>query len=61
MCFSPIHAHGIMVLKTNSSCFEQDWTDDFLADLVAAGVPRKDVVLAFTPPETRAMTEFAVA
>jgi len=41
--------------------FEQDWTDDFLSDLVVAGVPREDIVLAFTPPEMRAMTEFAVA
>jgi hypothetical protein len=41
--------------------FEQDWTDDFLADLVSAGIPRIDFVLAFTPPEMRAMTEFAVA
>lgn len=40
---------------------EQDWTDDFLSDLIASGVPRTDLVLAFTPPETRAMTEFAVA
>src|SRR5262249_7490049 len=32
---------------------EQDWTDDFLADLVAAGVPRAAMVLAFTPPELR--------
>jgi hypothetical protein len=40
---------------------EQDWTDDFLAELVAAGVPRAEMVLAFTPPELRAMTEYAVA
>ena len=40
---------------------EQDWTDDFLADLVSAGVPKKDLVLAFTAPEMRTMTEFAVA
>lgn len=40
---------------------EQDWTDDFLADLVSAGISRKDLVLAFAPPNMRAMTEFAVA
>ena len=39
---------------------EQDWTDDFLTDLVAAGIPRNDMVLAFTPPEMHAMTEFAI-
>jgi hypothetical protein len=40
---------------------EQDWTDDFLTDLIAAGIPRADIVLAFTPPATRAQSEFAVA
>jgi hypothetical protein len=40
---------------------EQDWTDDFLADLVAAGVAREDIVLAFTPPELRATGDYAVA
>jgi hypothetical protein len=40
---------------------EQDWTDDFLIDLVEAGVPRKDIVLSFDPPEVRPQTEFAVA
>ena len=40
---------------------EQDWTDDFLIDLVEAGVSRKDIVLSFDPPEVRHLTEFAVA
>lgn len=40
---------------------EQDWTDDFLGDLVSAGIPRQDLVLAFTSPDMRVMTEFAVA
>lgn len=40
---------------------EQDWTDDFLADLVAEGVSREDIVLAFTPPELRSPTDYAVA
>jgi hypothetical protein len=39
---------------------EQDWTDDFLADFIAAGVSRKDIVLAFTPPEMR-QSEVAIA
>ena len=41
--------------------FEQDWTDDFLIELVEAGVSRKDIVLGFDAPEMRPMTEFAVA
>jgi hypothetical protein len=40
---------------------EQDWTEDALAELVAAGVPKEDIVLAFDPPELRQHTEFAVA
>ena len=32
---------------------EQDWTEDFLAELIAAGVAENDIVLAFTPPELR--------
>jgi hypothetical protein len=39
---------------------EQDWTDDFLIELVEVGVSRKDIVLAFDPPEVRHQTEFAV-
>lgn len=41
--------------------FEQDWTDDFLIELIEAGVSRKDIVLGFDPPEVRSHTEFAVA
>jgi hypothetical protein len=33
----------------------------FLIDLVEAGVSRRDIVLAFTPPEMRPVAEFAVA
>jgi hypothetical protein len=40
---------------------EQDWTEDALAELVAAGVRKEDIVLAFDPPELRQHTEFAVA
>lgn len=38
---------------------EQDWTDDFLIDLVAAGIPRADFVLAFNPPHMRATAELS--
>lgn len=41
---------------------EQDWTEDGIAtDLLKAGVPKSDIVLAFHEPEMRAMTEFAIA
>ena len=40
---------------------EQDWTDDFLKNLIEAGVSRKDIVLGFDAPEVRPLTEFAVA
>jgi hypothetical protein len=34
---------------------------DVAAVLVAAGVPKSDIVLAFRPPEVRRHTEYAVA
>lgn len=41
---------------------EEDNTDLCFADeLVAAGVPGADIVLAFQPPERRHLTAFAVA
>jgi hypothetical protein len=41
---------------------EQDWTEEGIAtDLLNAGVPNQDIVLAFHPPDMRAYTEFAVA
>lgn len=41
---------------------EEDWTEGGVADeLVRAGVPRSDIVLAFHPPELRHLTDFAVA
>lgn len=41
---------------------EEDWTEEGIAtDLLQAGVPREDIVLAFHPPEMRQYTEFAVA
>ncbi len=33
----------------------------FVDELLAAGVPRADIVLAFQPPKMRQYTEFAVA
>jgi XisI protein len=41
---------------------EEDWTEDGIAtDLVRAGVPKEDIVLAFHDPRMRQYTEFAVA
>jgi len=40
---------------------EEDWTEDGIAtDLLAAGVPKEDIVLAFHHPDMRPLTEFAV-
>jgi len=41
---------------------EEDMTEEGLAnELVEAGVPKEDIVLAFTPPEVRHLSDFAVA
>jgi hypothetical protein len=41
---------------------EEDWLENGItSDLLAAGVPKEDIVLAFQPPEMRPYTEFAVA
>jgi len=49
-------------LQNGKIWIEQDWTEDGIAtELVEAGVPKSDIVLAFHEPEVRAMTEFAVA
>jgi hypothetical protein len=38
-----------------------DTYDGFATELVKAGVPNGDIVLAFHPPQLRFMTDFAVA
>jgi hypothetical protein len=49
-------------LKNGKIWIEEDWTQEGVAtDLVAAGVPHEDIVLAFRPPELRTLTEFAAA
>lgn len=41
---------------------EEDWTENgIVADLVQAGVPKEDIVLAFHEPKMRQYTDFAVA
>jgi hypothetical protein len=49
-------------LKAGKIWIEEDWTQDGIAtELVAAGVPHDEIVLAFQPPELRQLTEFAAA
>ena len=41
---------------------EEDWTEDGIAaDLVRAGVPKEDIVLAFHEPGMGQYTDFAAA
>ena len=41
---------------------EEDWTEDGITPgLLAAGVPKDDIVLGFRHPSMRPLTEFAVA
>jgi hypothetical protein len=49
-------------IKDGKVWIEEDNTDlSFADELVRAGVPKGDIVLAFQPPELRRLTEFAVA
>jgi hypothetical protein len=51
-----------MRLDKEKIWIEQDWTEDGIAtELLAAGVPQDDIVLAFYQPAVRSMTEFAIA
>ena len=53
---------ALVRVKAGKVWIEEDWTDLTIADeLVKAGVPKEDIVLAFHPPELRHLTEFAVA
>jgi hypothetical protein len=48
-------------IKDGKIWIEEDMTEDGIANqLVSAGVPSDDIVLAFQPPEMRTLTEFAV-
>ena len=52
----------LLRIKDGKIRVEEDWTDAPIADdLLDAGVPKKDIILAFQPPEARASTEYAVA
>jgi XisI protein len=51
-----------IALKNYKIWIEEDWTEDGVAtDLLNAGVPKEDIVLAFHPPHLRQYTEFAIA
>ncbi len=57
--------HGTTVhvrLRNGKFWIEDDWLEEGITpDLMAAGVPKEDIVLAFHSPRKRALTEFAVA
>jgi hypothetical protein len=49
-------------IKDGKIWIEQDWTEEgFANELVEAGVPKQDIVLAFQSPARRQLTEFSVA
>lgn len=49
-------------IKDRKIWVEEDWTEEGLAnELVDAGVPKEDIVLAFQPPGRRHLTKYAVA
>ena len=49
-------------LRGGKFWIEEDWLENGIAtDLLEAGVPKDDIVLAFHPPQMRPLTEFATA
>lgn len=49
-------------IKNNKVWIERDGMEEGIAtELLEAGIPKDDIVLAFYRPERRAITEFAVA
>ncbi len=49
-------------LRNNKFWIEEDWTEEgIVTQLLQAGIPNQDIVLAFNPPDMRQYTEFAVA
>ncbi|NOK60285.1 MAG: XisI protein [Chloroflexi bacterium AL-W] len=61
----PRRVHSIIIhirIHNGKVWLEHDGTDARIArQLVAAGIPKKDIVLAFHPPDKRPYTDFAVA
>lgn len=58
-----VHACIVHIEISNDKIWiHRDGLEDGIAlDLVAAGIPKHDIVLAFHPPEIRPYTEFAVS
>ncbi|MEA5534863.1 XisI protein [Crocosphaera sp. XPORK-15E] len=49
-------------IKNNKIYVEEDWTEEGITtELLREGVPKEDIVLAFHAPDTRELTEFAIA
>ncbi len=49
-------------LTNNKIWVEEDWTEEGVAtDLLAKGISRENIVLAFHPPHVRQYTEFAIS
>jgi hypothetical protein len=49
-------------LENDKIWIEEDWTEEGIAnELLREGVSKEDIVLAFHDPETRKLTEFAIA
>ena len=49
-------------IRDGKFMIEEDWTEDGIAtELMEAGVPKQDIVLAFHEPEMRSYTELAAA
>jgi hypothetical protein len=56
------HTTAYVRLREGKFWIEIDWLENGIAnDLIEAGVPKEDIVLAFHHPEMRPLTEFAVA
>jgi hypothetical protein len=56
------NTHVHIRIKNEKIYIEEDWTEEGIAtELLREGVPKEDIVLAFHDPETRKLTEFAVA
>ena len=58
------HLHSCLIhleIINNKVWIQCDNTEDGIAnDLVQAGIPKSDIVLAFHPPDVRPFTEFAI-
>lgn len=49
-------------IRNGKFYIEEDWTEEGITShLLAAGVPKSDIVLAFHAPDMRPYTEFAVS